>query len=374
MQSVSTGAQHHDANGRLDPATLQQSWPRPLHPRPIVIIGAGDIVRDAHLPAYAKAGFPVAGAYDLDRNVAEARAREFQLPTVFHSIQHAASVPGAVFDIATPPAAHESVLEELPERSIVLLQKPMGRTLEAATRIRDICRRKHLIAAVNFQLRFSTFMLAVRDLLRRGELGRIAEIEVHLNLQTPWQVFPFLRTEPRVEILLHSIHYLDLIRQFLGNPSRVYARSVKHPAFPDLASTRSSIILDYGELIRCCLSLNHCHPFGSRHIGATARIEGTAGCAIATLGLLLDYPRGRPDRLEVYARTIGDWINVPLAGGWFPDGFVGTMSNLQRFAAGEDTALVSSVEDAWETMQLVEACYRSDAEGGTALDNGSTQL
>ena len=32
----------------------------PDHPRPIVLIGAGGIVRDAHLPAYAKAGFTVA--------------------------------------------------------------------------------------------------------------------------------------------------------------------------------------------------------------------------------------------------------------------------------------------------------------------------
>src|SRR5207342_3263498 len=31
---------------------LSQAWPRPAHPRPIVIIGAGAIVRTAHLPAY----------------------------------------------------------------------------------------------------------------------------------------------------------------------------------------------------------------------------------------------------------------------------------------------------------------------------------
>jgi hypothetical protein len=56
-----------------------------------------------------------------------------------------------------------------------------------------------------------------------------------------------------------------------------------------------------------------------------------------------------------------------LNGRWFPDGFVGTMSNLQRFAAGEDGALVSPVEDALETMRLVEACYVSDERGGIEL-------
>jgi hypothetical protein len=43
------------------------------------------------------------------------------------------------------------------------------------------------------------------------------------------------------------------------------------------------------------------------------------------------------------------------------------MSNLQRFAAGEDPVLHTSVEDAWHTMALVEALYASDARGGTPL-------
>jgi predicted dehydrogenase len=239
--------------------------------------------------------------------------------------------------------------------------------LEGARRIVEICRRKQLRAAVNFQLRFSPYMLAIRDFIRRGELGTIADVEVRLNLQTPWDVFPFLLEEPRVELLLHTIHYLDLIRLFLGEPHRVFARTVKHPKFPKLASTRSSIILDYGEMVRCCLSINHCHDFGTRHIDASVRIEGTEGCAIATLGLLMDYPRGRPDRLEIYGRSTRDWQEVPLKGSWFPDGFIGTMSNLQRFAAGEDKSLVSPVKDALESMRLVEACYISDQISGIKL-------
>jgi hypothetical protein len=43
------------------------------------------------------------------------------------------------------------------------------------------------------------------------------------------------------------------------------------------------------------------------------------------------------------------------------------MSNLQRFVAGEDPALVSPVEDAIKTMALVEACYRSSESGGTPI-------
>jgi predicted dehydrogenase len=45
---------------------LRQRWPPPSTPRPIVVIGAGSIVRDAHLPVYAGLGFPVAGIFDVD--------------------------------------------------------------------------------------------------------------------------------------------------------------------------------------------------------------------------------------------------------------------------------------------------------------------
>jgi hypothetical protein len=45
-------------------------------------------------------------------------------------------------------------------------------------------------------------------------------------------------------------------------------------------------------------------------------------------------------------------------GSWFIDAFMGPMRNLQRGSTpGEDDRLFSGVEDAFETMALVEACY-----------------
>ena len=50
----------------------------PRVPRPIVILGAGGIVRDAHLPAYRKAGFVVSAICDVNQDRARALAeRDF---------------------------------------------------------------------------------------------------------------------------------------------------------------------------------------------------------------------------------------------------------------------------------------------------------
>lgn len=351
---------------------LRQRWPLPNSPRPIVLVGAGGIVNDAHLPAYRACAFPVAGVFDLDRARAEATARRFALPRVYERLEDALAVPGAVFDVAVPPQAVLELVRRIPRGAPVLIQKPLGRDLAEATAIRAVCRERALVAAVNFQLRFSPLMLALADAKERGLLGRVVELDVRVNCRMPWELWPFLAELPRMELALHSIHYLDSIRALLGDPRAVWCRTVKHPDAPKLASSRSTMILDYADDVRCALSVNHHHGHGPRHEASELRVEGLAGAAVGVMGVNLDYPCGRPDTLELAlhrgeGERAREWRSVSLVGSWFPDAFRGPMSNLQRFAAGEDHVLATSVEDAWRTMRLVEALYDSDARGGTPL-------
>lgn len=321
-------------------------------------------MNDAHLPAYRMANLPVAGLYDIDRDRAEALAAKWDT-TAFTTIEEAIAVPGAIYDLALPPGVHLDILPKLPDGAAVLLQKPMGRNLEEATAILKLCRQKRLVAAVNFQLRFSPQMLAVRDAIDRGWLGRLVDVEAHLNLLTPWHLFPFLKGMERVEIAVHSIHYLDLIRSVLGNPTGVHARTLGHPAI-ELAQTRTSALFDFGPDQRVTFSINHNHDFGGRFADATLRFEGTDGAAMVRLGVLLNYPKGETDELWIICKG-RDWTPVTLKGGWFPHAFIGTMSNLQRYATGEDKTLVTSVEDAWHTMALAEAAFESAARPATPV-------
>lgn len=343
----------------FDPTSLSQAWPLPSNPRPIVTFGAGSIVGDAHYPAYRKGGFPIAGLYDPDFDKAKALADTWGV-TAYRTIDEAVSVENAIFDLATPPAAHAKVLSALPYGAAALIQKPMGTDLAAATEILQICRGRKLKAAVNFQLRFAPMMLALKDAIGRGLLGDVIDFEVHLALDTPWELWSFLEGLPRIEIAMHSIHYLDVIRHVLGGPRGVHAKSIGHPNHK-MAQTRTTAILDYGDKVRCALSINHDHKFGRRHQACEFRICGTEGAAYLQLGVNLDYPRGEPDILEIHPKGGDGWVPVPLKGTWFPDAFVGRMANLQRFVSGEDAELVSSVEDAWMTMALVEAAYASSA-------------
>jgi predicted dehydrogenase len=335
-----------------------QAWERASNPRPIVIIGAGGIVRSAHIPAYRKLEYPIAGVYDIRSDAALDTASAFGIGVSFSSIDKAVSLPGTVFDIAVPGNQILSVLERLPDGAATLIQKPMGENLAEARKILGLCRAKKLKAAINFQLRFSPNMLALRDMLARKALGTVTDIEVRLVDRQPWQLWPFLKGAPRLEVVYHSIHYLDAIRFLFGEPQGVLCKAIAHPEMPELRDTRSSIILDYGNRIRCSLMLNHAHRHNEKHQASEFKVEGTTGAAFLTMGVNLDYPAGKPDTLEV-ALGASDWEALPLRGSWFIEAFEGPISNLQRFVSGEDDVLITSVDDAIRTMALVEACYDS---------------
>jgi predicted dehydrogenase len=210
-------------------------------------------------------------------------------------------------------------------------------------------------------------MLAIRDLVRRGLLGRLTGVEVRVNLFTPWAQWPFLKGSPRMEILYHSIHYLDLIRSFLGEPKGVCCRTIRHARLKEYSDVGNDILLDYGDWLRCSVHTNHCFPHGPRHAMVQFMVEGLKGAAVAHMEQKLNRPAfGGSDRLEV-ALEGSDWRKVPLKGDWFPDAFQGPMANLQRYLSGEDKVLNTGVEDSVKTMALIEACYVSSRRKGASI-------
>lgn len=350
-------------------AMREAAAPKPRVARPIVLIGAGGIAHDAHLPAYKKAGFEVVAVVDRDRAKSEALAREFSIPFVAQTITEAiAHAPkDAIFDCAVPAPAQTSVLPQLPKGAAVLLQKPMGETLAEATEILHICRNKGLTAAVNFQLRWAPNMLAARALAGTGALGELHDMEVSVSCHMPWELWSFLKTAPRLEILYHSIHYVDLVRAWFGNPRGVYAKTVRSPRTPDLAATKSVITFDYGDDKRVFISANHSHDFDPKMQRSFVQWEGMTGAMRARMGVNLNYPVGLPDSLEYIVRGDGAWKDAPVSGNWFPDAFMGSMGSLQCYVQGETTTLPTSVEDAIDTMRVVEAAYISSERGGVAM-------
>ncbi|QNL52275.1 Gfo/Idh/MocA family oxidoreductase [Olivibacter sp. SDN3] len=349
---------------------------KPILPKktlPIVIIGAGGIVGDAHLPAYRKAGFEVVGITNRSRAKAEKLADQFGIPRVYDNITEAVkdSPADTIYDVTIMPPQFVPTLKQLPDKSAVLMQKPMGDCFSQSREILQVCREKQLDAAINCQLRVAPFVSAARCLIDSGSIGEVYDMEVKVTVQTPWELFPLVKIHPRLEIQYHSIHYVDLIRSFFGAPKSVMAKTLKHPT-KNLSSSRSTIIMDYGDTLRAVINTNHDHDFGPTQQESYIKWEGTNGAIKVKMGLLMDYPHGVPDAFD-YCLLDEDgppqWQQLPIEGSWFPDAFIGSMSALMRYKSGESTVLGARVEDVMRTMAVVEAAYQCSDGGGTLIEN-----
>jgi len=344
----------------------------PNKPKQIAIIGAGGIVALAHLPAYKKAGWKVLGIYDPKIEKAKVLAREFQVPNVYSSINSLleAAPKDVIYDIAVPASVLAEVLEILPDEAFIMMQKPMGENMEEAKKILSICRRKRFTAAVNFQMRFIPAIQAAKKIIDSGAIGFLHDIEIKMNIYHPWHLWEFLFKIPRMEMLYHSIHYMDLMRYFFGNPKNVYAKTLKHPHMMQLASTRSMIILEYDDIIKSHINTNHGHDFGIKHQESFIKFEGTDGAIKTTLGLNINYPHGVPDTFEYCIKQSNQtpvWESLQLTDKWIPDAFVASMANLMCYIEGSTETLINAAESAFQTMELVEAAYSSSDGGGTKI-------
>ena len=207
--------------------------------------------------------------------------------------------------------------------------------------------------------------------IAEGAIGELIDLEIRVQVDTPWHLFPHVFGLDRLEITMHSVHYLDLVRSFLGDPDSVSAVTVRHPSKPEVATTRSTILLRYRDRpLRVTIATNHDHAYGSAHEESFIKWEGTEGAIRAQLGLLLDYPSGGPDALEIASlddRAAG-WRSVPFEGSWFPDAFIGSMGVVHRFLEVSIPTLPTAVDDVLHTMAVVEAAYRSQEIEGIPLD------
>ena len=202
-----------------------------------------------------------------------------------------------VVDIAVPVAAQAPILRAaVAAGKHVLAQKPFATSPEVARELARFARDAGIEAAVNQQLRFEEGMAAAHRMVELGWMGRVTSFSITVNVATPYELWDWAQSMERLEIMVQG-----------------------------------------------CFE-------------STASSEASRG----TLGVLYDYPDGRPDTLEVMSSVVptDGWVPYPVTQRWFPDAFIGTIGSvLDGIATGQTSR--SSVLDNVKTIELVAALYRS---------------
>lgn len=336
----------------------------PAHRRPIAVVGSGAIMTTAHLPAYRGAGLEVVGVTDIDESRARAAAKEFEIDRVYRDVAELlADDRVEVVDIAVP-AAHQPgiVRQALRAGRHVLGQKPFAPTPEIALELVELADAANRVLAVNQQLRFDEGIAAAHRMVELGWIGEVTAVSIDVNIWTEWRSWPWMLETDRLEIMNHSIHYHDAVRWFLGEPSIVFCAAGRTPGQAPAGETRTITTTLYESGARAIVHANHENGNGDDE--ARFRIDGSHGAIRGTLGLLYDYPHGRPDTLEISSSVVptDGWIPYPVTRRWIPDAFAGPMAGLLAAAAGGPEPRTSA-RDNVGTLRLAEALYQSIATG-----------
>jgi predicted dehydrogenase len=337
--------------------------PVPLDPRPrfpedplpgVAIVGAGRIVRTAHLEAYRKYGVPVVGSYSRSATPAnEGAGRRFDS---LDDLLAASDVD--VVDVATPPAPRVEIIRRaLDAGKHVLAQKPLAPDLANARALVDLAERRGLRLAVNQNARWAPAWRVATLLVQNGAIGEVLAV-THLHEEhNRWLIGSHFDEVEHWLLFDFMVHWLDVTRcWFEGKrPESVSAREYRTPGQPSAAKEPWAGIVDVA------------YPDGSsaviRSVGCSETpprfpfwIHGAAGTISGQIAT------GEYVELERDGMT----TRFPLSGTWTPDGFAGTMGELMC-AIAENREPYNSARHNLLSLEMTLAACASAEKGGQPI-------
>jgi len=333
-------------------------------------IGAGFIMADVQLSAYAMAHFPVVAIASRRAEKAAEVGSRWKIPTVHQTPQELIEDPNVeIVDIAFPPDQQpELIRHALKQKHVrgILAQKPLAMDFDQAKAIVEEAAATDKVLSVNQNMRFDQSMRVLKQLLEHDELGTPVLGTIEMRAIPHWQTF--LATYDRLTLLNMSIHHLDVLRFLFGDPFEIYTATRRDPRteFEHTDGITVSTLKFPSEVLAVTMEDVWSGPrqegFESE-IYIKWRVEGLDGLAQGTIGWP-DYPTGSPSTLRYCSRktTDGHWVQPSWDTRWFPHAFAGVMEQLQ-YALKTGTPPILSGSDNLKTMALVEAGYRSMQEG-----------
>jgi len=330
----------------------------------IGILGSGFIVSDCHLVSYRKAGFnPVAIASRSRDNAAKVAARH-SIPKVYDTYEQLLDDPSIeVLDIAVPPNAQLALIKAACQRKTVkgiLAQKPLGMDYAEALQAVELCEQAGITLAVNQNMRYDQSVRAAKTLLENGTIGE--SVFATIDMRGVPHFMPWQEELGWVTLRIMSIHHIDCLRYWFGDPEGIYCSTRTDPRtkFPHTDGI-CAYILEYKNGLRCVV-IDDIWTGPAKEgcpgdIGIKWRIEGLKGLAIGDIGWCKD-PYTSPSTIRYASKGDKAFHEPKWTESWFPDAFAGTMGQLLIALETEKEPAISG-RDNLKTMALVDAAYLS---------------
>lgn len=332
-------------------------------------MGAGFIVRDCHLVAYAEAAYRVVGITSRTAATAREVAALRGVPNVYQSLEEMLDDPAVeVVDVAVPPDAQPGVIRRILQHRRrargILAQKPLAMSYGEAASLVDACERAGVALQVNQNMRYDPSVRALGSLLDEGRLGDPVLATIELRAIPHWM--SWAQGGRSLSTFIMSIHHLDTFRYWLGEPARVLASTRPDPRTAFAHEDGINLyILEYDSGARASgwddVWSGPAREGGGASTTVRWRFEGTEGIAMGEIGWP-GWPARVPSTIDYTTiRDAGQWHRPRWPDAWFPDAFAGTMGGLLRALESGGTPDIPG-RDNLKTIALCEAVLTAARE------------
>ncbi|MCR4621006.1 MAG: Gfo/Idh/MocA family oxidoreductase [Clostridiales bacterium] len=192
----------------------------------VAIVGAGNIARTAHMPAYRKrTDVEIVGVADINYERAQNFAESFGVPKAFPSIEAMLDeVECDYVDICVWNGSHASCAIEAAKRGrAVLCEKPMALNLEHALKMKEAIQAAGVPFMLAVPTRYSSQAMLLREMVDAGKLGDIyyAKTAYTRRRGTPIGWFTDTRKSGGGPVIDIGVHCIDRTWFLMGCPKPV---------------------------------------------------------------------------------------------------------------------------------------------------------
>jgi len=316
----------------------------------VAVVGAGRWSRSAHLPGFQRSPLcEVVAICDLDRGLAEARAREFDIPSVETDVERVLARRDVdVVDIVTRGDHQELVFAALEAGKHCLVEKPVCHDFRDVWRAHELAQSKGLKTKVGLTFRYAPAVMYMFDLIREGFVGEpyifngYEQNSQWLDPDNPMDK-RIHKTRPvgepewgtdtsRAGITVSSLEGygaptidigLECVGAELTRVAGALANMVKYRRRTNLDTERERINIDDAALFiadaanGALFSLQSSYVTVGNYPGIEARIYGSEGAIhvrlVEEFGVIQTVHTATPDAVEFVRRTIPERFFPPGA-------------------------------------------------------------
>ncbi len=249
------------------------------------VIGCGGIAYRRTIPGMMLSeNSELYAVMDTNFEAAQKTKEEFGAAYAFQTVEEVLALPeiDAVY-IATPVFCHKAqAMAAADAKKHILLEKPMGLSVEESQEIADYCKAQGVKLGVGLMMRFSAYHQKMKELIAEGALGDIVSMRGQLTCWYPEIPGNWRQDKARSgggALMDMGIHCVDLLQYISGTKAEKVTCFAQNQTFNYSADDSAALLMKMSNGATAFVDANFNIPDNA----AKCRLEfyGTKGSILA---------------------------------------------------------------------------------------------